>query len=161
MGRGGGLGGGGGGGKGGKKKRSWDDEGGIISRILDLVLPDFDEWGIEKKTWASVSFITRFLLIDLAFFPPVLVALQSWPALSTAARYQRRREAMKFSELADEYREVTFVELADEYREQTCGNWTRMLGALASSMSQIVATWWHVAACVARAYRCMYTSCVW
>jgi len=50
MGRGGGLGGGGGGGKGGKKKRSWDDEAGIISRILDLVLPDFDEWGIDKKT---------------------------------------------------------------------------------------------------------------
>ena len=41
---------GGGGGMGGKKKRAWDDDGGILTRLMDLVLPDFDEWGIDKKT---------------------------------------------------------------------------------------------------------------
>ena len=41
---------GGGGDMGGKKKRAWDDDAGILSRLMDLVLPDFDEWGIDKKT---------------------------------------------------------------------------------------------------------------
>lgn len=45
-----GRGGGGGGGKGGKKKRAWDDDAGLLTRMLDYVLPDFDEWGIDKKT---------------------------------------------------------------------------------------------------------------
>lgn len=39
-----------GGGGGGKKKRSWDDDAGILVRMIDKILPDFDEWGIEKKT---------------------------------------------------------------------------------------------------------------
>jgi hypothetical protein len=39
-----------GGGGGGKKKRSWDDDAGILVRMMDKILPDFDEWGIEKKT---------------------------------------------------------------------------------------------------------------
>ena len=45
-----GLGGGGGGGKGGKKKRAWDDDAGFLTRMFDYVLPDFDDWGIDKKT---------------------------------------------------------------------------------------------------------------
>jgi len=52
MGRGGGFGGGGGGGRGGKKKRSWDDDAGLFMRLLDNFIPDFDEWGIDKKTYA-------------------------------------------------------------------------------------------------------------
>jgi hypothetical protein len=50
MGRGSGGGSGAGGGSGGKKKRSWDDDAGLLMRLLDNIIPDFDEWGVDKKT---------------------------------------------------------------------------------------------------------------
>ena len=50
-----GRGGGGGGGKGGKKKRAWDDDAGLLTRMLDYVLPDFDEWGGMGGAWACTS----------------------------------------------------------------------------------------------------------
>ena len=57
MGRGGGQGGGSGagsgGGMGGKKKRSWDDDAGFLTRLFDYVLPDWEEWGVDKRNRKS------------------------------------------------------------------------------------------------------------